>query len=148
MKKLRLYEVLAFTLMLSLTALAGVSCAKGQTNSGQQLEGVTWGLKSYGNPSSLTPVLQDKQVTLSLDKTKGQISGNGGVNGYGGTYILHGNQLTISDVVHTMIASVNQALNDQENTYFNILGSATAYNISGGNLRITGTQGTLVFSQQ
>jgi len=147
MKKLRLYEVIAFALMLSLTAFAGVSCAKAQTNSGQQLEGVTWVLKSYGHPPNMAQIVPDKAATLSFDKAKGQISGNGGVNGYGGTYILHGNQLTVSDVVHTMMASTNQALNDQESTYFNILGSATAYNISRGSLTITGTQGTLVFSQ-
>jgi putative lipoprotein len=134
--------------MLSLTVLAGVSCGSGQTNSGQQLEGITWVLKSYGNPDSLTQVLPDKEVTISFDKAKGQISGNGGVNGYGGTYILHGNQLTISDVVHTMIASTNQALNEQENTFFKILQSAESFNISNGTLTITGAEGNLVFSQK
>ena len=145
MKHLRLYEILAFAILVSLTALAGVSCSKAQTSS-QQLEGITWVLKSYGHPPSMAQVLADKEVTLSFDKARGQISGNGGVNGYGGTYVLKGNQLTISDVVHTLIASTNQALNEQETAFFKILQSAQSFNINNGTLTITGSEGNLVFS--
>jgi heat shock protein HslJ len=147
MKKIKLYEILAFVAMLSLTVLAGISCSHAQADN-QKLEGVTWVLQSYGNPDKPTAVLQGKELTLSFDRAKGQVSGNGGVNGFGGNYVLSGNKLTVTDIVHTMMASTNQAENEQETAYFKLLAASKTFKIDGKQLTITGTEGTLVFTEK
>lgn len=146
MKRIRLFEIIGATIMLSLTAMACISSV-GATNT-NKLEDVTWVLKAYGEPSNLTTAMAGKEPTLNFDKEKGKISGNGGVNGYGGSYEVDGSKLTTSDIVHTMMASTDQSLNDQENAFFNILQSAQNFNIDDEELTITGTEGVLVFLQK
>ncbi len=146
MKRIKLFEVIAVITMLALTVFAGVSCSK--ANAGQELSGVTWVLNSYGNPDNLTATVKDKEPTLVFDKDKMTVSGNGGVNGYGGDYTVKGNELTVSEVVHTLMASTNEALNTQETAFFKILDSAQSFKIDGKQLTITGTEGTLVFTQK
>jgi heat shock protein HslJ len=147
MPRIRLFEVIAAILILSATFFAGVSCAKandGNTN----LEGVTWVLKSFGDPASLTPVVADKETTLTFVKDKKEVNGNGGVNGYGGKYEVDGNKLTVDEVIHTLMASTNEALNIQESAFFRILESAVSFKITDNQLTITGSEGTLVLVQK
>lgn len=143
MKRIRLFEIIGAIVMLSLTAVACISSV-GATNAGK-LEGVTWVLKSYGDPDSLKMAVSGHEPTLTFDKDKKQISGNGGVNGYGGDYEVDGNRLTLSGIVHTLMASTDPSLNEQEAAFFQILASAESYKISGQELTITGTKGVLVF---
>jgi len=148
MKRIKVFEIIAVLVMLSLTVLAGISCGKAQADTTQGPEGITWVLKSYGDPANLTQAVAGKEVTLTFNKEKGEVSGNSGVNGYGSNYVVSGNQLIMTEMMHTMMASTNEALNNQENAFFKILGSAKSYNIEGERLTITGTVGTLVFSQK
>jgi heat shock protein HslJ len=146
MKKFRLFEIISGIVLVSLTVFSGISCA--QAASTGKLEGVSWVLKSYGDPGSLKIALTDKETTLIFDKAKKEASGNGGVNGYGGKYEINGSRLTVSNIIHTEMASTNNALNIQESTFFKILESAQNYKINGQELTITGTEGTLVFTQK
>ena len=146
MKRIRFFELIGAIIIISIAVFAGISCAKAVATG--KLEGVTWVLKYYGDPGNVKAVLLDKEATLNFDKDKKEISGNGGVNGYGGNYEINGSQLTVSGIIHTEIASINQALNNQENTFFSILGSAQSYKLNGVELTITGSKGLLVFFQQ
>jgi heat shock protein HslJ len=146
MKRIKLFEVLGLVVILALTVIAGVSCAK--TAPDAKLYGATWALKSYGQPGSLTPVVADKETTLTLDKEKMTISGNGGVNGYGGDFTIKDNEIAFTGVMHTLIASLDEKLMGQENAFFRILGGADTFKIDGTQLTITGTEGTLVFTQK
>jgi heat shock protein HslJ len=112
--------------------------------SNPDLEGSAWVLKSYGDPVALTAAVPDKEVTLTFDKENNAVTGNGGVNGYGGTYELNGHRITISNLMQTMMAGP-EPLQGQEIKYFNILQSAKSYKIEGQSLTITGTEGVLVF---
>lgn len=144
MNRIKWYEVIGLVFMLALTVFAGVSCAKAN----QDISGVTWVLKSYGDPAGLTPVIADKETTALFDKQNMRVSGNGGVNGYGGEYKVNGNNLTVTGIISTLMASTNEALNMQENAFFKIMQSAKTFTIDGTQLTITGTEGTLVFSKQ
>lgn len=144
MKRIRPFEVFGFIIILALTVFAGVSCTKADTD--QELTGVTWVLQSYGNPDKLTTVIGDKELTLIFNKDKQEISGSGGINGYGGNYEVDGNKLTVSRIIHTLIASTNEDLNNQENRFFQILESSKTFKIDGTQLTITGSQSTLVFT--
>ena len=142
MKRRRLIELIGATLMIALTAFAGISCTK---DGPAKLEGVTWVLKAYGEPGNLTAAVTDKDATLMLDRGEGTLGGNSGVNSYGGNYEADGNKLIVSDLVSTKIAGP-PPLQNQENRFFNILRSAQSYEIVGGELTITGTEGVLVFN--
>jgi heat shock protein HslJ len=144
-RKLKLYEVIGLTVILALTVIAGVSCTK--ANAGQELKGTTWQLKSYGDPNNLTQVIVYKDTTLYFDITEMTVGGSGGVNGYGGDYTVKGNQLKVTGIIHTLMASTDEALNNQENTFFKILGSAETYKIDVKQLTITGPEGILVLKQ-
>ncbi len=145
MQRIRSFEIIGLLIILSLTAVACISSV-GASNTGR-LEGVTWVLKSYGDPNNLIAAVADKEVTLTFDKDEGRVSGNGGINGYGGNYQVDGNKLTIKDMVQTMMAGP-EPLMSQEVAFFNILQSAQSYKISGQELTITGTEGVLVFRQR
>jgi heat shock protein HslJ len=145
-KRIRLFEIIGAIVMLSLTAVACISSV-GATKA-VKLEGITWVLKSYGDPNNLQGVIAGHEPTLTFDKEKGEINGNGGVNGYGANYEIDGNNLMISGVIHTMIASTNQALNKQESAFFNILQSSHSHKIENQELTITGTRGVLVFREK
>jgi heat shock protein HslJ len=146
MPRIRLFEVAGAFVIVALTVFAGISCAEG--GNAAKLEGVTWVLKSYGGPGDLKAVIPGHEPTLIFEKETKTFQGNGGVNGYGGDYKLDGDKLTVSGLVHTLMASNDPALNIQEMTFFNILNSAESYEINGEELTITGTEGILVFTQR
>jgi len=146
MKRVRFFEIFG---LVALLALTGIACVSNTVNAnGETLEGVTWVLKFYGDPDNLTSAVVGHEPTLTFDKDKGKIGGNGGVNSYGGNYGVDGNNLTISEVIHTLMASTNEALNTQENNFFKILDSTQSFNIDDGELTITGTEGVLVFKNK
>src|SRR4030042_6529987 len=97
MKRVRLFEILG---LVALLALTGITCVSDTGNSnGEKREGVTWELKAYGEPNDLTAAVMGHEPTLSFDKDKGKIGGNGGVNSYGGNYEEDGDELTLRDIV-------------------------------------------------
>ncbi len=144
MRRIRLFEIIGALILLSLTAVA---CISSIGTNADRLAGVTWVLKSYGDPNNLTAVVPDKETTLVFDKDKKTVGGNGGVNSYGGKYEVDGDKLTVSDIVSTKIAGP-PPLQNQENAFFNILRSAQSFDIDGKELTITGAEGILVFTQK
>jgi heat shock protein HslJ len=145
MQRIRPFEIIGAIVILSLTAFAGISCVKAAN--AEKLIGVTWVLKSYGDPDNLTAAVPDKDVTLTFNEDEKEVKGNGGVNAYGGDYETNGSKLTVPSLYQTMIMGT-EPLRSQEVTYFKILGSAQSFDIIDQELTITGTEGILVFMQK
>lgn len=103
---------------------------------GQSLANTSWVLVSYGDPANPTAALPQAKVTLSFNADTTEISGNGGVNGYGGSVVRTDNQLAISGILHTEMASTDQAVNAQENAYFQLLAGAQSVSFGTGTLTI------------
>jgi heat shock protein HslJ len=138
--------VLAGLSLLLITITMGVAgCSGTQESTG--LEGVRWVLKSYGTPGSLTPVLPDKEVWLEFKRADKTVSGNAGVNLISGRYNLDENKLTMDSFMMTLMAGP-EPLMSQETAYVKILGSVQSFKIEGQTLTLTGTEGTLVFTQK
>lgn len=78
--------------------------------------------------------------------TSGEVAGNGGCNGYGGTYTSEGNTLKIEGVVSTMMACEDQTLMTQETTFLSSLQSAASYTIEGDTLTLLDADGTALVS--
>jgi len=92
-------------------------CAK---NTGPELAGKTWVLKYYGQlGGGMVSAITDHEPNIVFDPEKMTISGNGGVNGYGGDYTVDGSKITFKDIIQTLMASTDENLNKQESTYFN-----------------------------
>lgn len=117
------------------------------TLTNHSLAGTSWVLMSYGDPASLKLVIAGTKITLTFSDATDRITGNGGVNGYGGFAYRSGNQLTLSGILHTEMASTDQAVNEQESAYFQLLGAARSVEFGKGTLTINCEGGrVLVFS--
>jgi heat shock protein HslJ len=104
--------------------------------SSHSLANTSWVLVSYGDPANLKSVIAGTKITLSFNAATDQISGNGGVNGYGGDARRTDNELTLTRIIHTLMASTNQAVNEQENAYFTLLGNAQSVSFGEDSLTI------------
>jgi heat shock protein HslJ len=146
MNGIKWYEILGLAVIVGLTVFAGLSCSK--ADAAGDLGGVTWVLQSYGDPASLTPIVAGSETTAIFHPEWKEVRGSGGVNGYGGDYLAEGNKLSVSGIIHTEMASTNQALNVQESEFFKILSSSQSFKIKDKQLTITGREGTLVLLQK
>jgi heat shock protein HslJ len=156
MRKLLIF--LATTAAVIAIFAGGCSTAKAAENDPQipanvpalesrSLAGTSWVLEAYGDPTNLTSIIAGSKITLSFNMASNQISGNGGVNGYGGEAVRTDNQLTLSGILHTEMASLNQRINEQENSYFQLLGSSLSAEFDNSVLTINCAVGqVLVFN--
>lgn len=108
-----------------------------------------WKLVSFGKSGAETPVLTGSTITIEFDE-KDRVGGSGGCNAYGASYETKGNSITFKDLISTLMACVDERVNQQEQQYFKALQSATEYKISGDNLVILYDEGqsTLNFVKQ
>jgi heat shock protein HslJ len=105
------------------------------------LAGTQWQLQSIGE----TPVVAESIVTLTLG-TDNTVMGSGGCNSFSGTYETDADAITFSPLMSTMMACLDSGISDQEATFFEALGAATRYEISGDQLTLwTGNTQALAF---
>lgn len=108
------------------------------------LEGVSWSLDSFlngeGNTECLLPYTE---ITALFDS--GRVSGNGGCNSYGGSYVTNGSNITISEIISTLMFCGDN-ISSQESNYLMNLQNAAAYNISGNLLRMMDANRTVILT--
>lgn len=98
------------------------------------LADTTWELTSI---NGIAPPQSSKTVTLRFDNP-GTLSGQAPVNTYGGTWKTTGiDTLTISNVISTVMASIDDSVNAYETQYYSILNNARDYHIADGTLTLT-----------
>ena len=97
-------------------------------------------LNSQGEPAGVLP---DTEITI--DFKDGQLNGNAGCNGYFASYEAAGGTITIGPVGSTRMAcSEPEGVMEQELDYLTALQSASAYEITGDSLRLTGADGAVI----
>jgi len=132
--------------LLTIAIAAGiVACAVSENT--VKLEGVRWVLQSYGTSGNMTAAVADKESWIEFKSADKTISGNAGVNGFGGKYKIDGNKLTFDSLMQTLMAGPEPLMN-QERDFMKILGAAQSFKIEGQKLTMTGTKGMLVFTQK
>ena len=110
---------------LSLGALAG--CASQSTS----LEGTSWALIGW-SVSSMDPA--DFHITAQFEG--GQITGNSGVNSYGGPYKEGpGSAFSAGELVSTLMAGPEPAMR-AETAYMKLLSDAASYKMSADTLTL------------
>jgi heat shock protein HslJ len=93
-----------FLIAIVVLALAACSPAK------PDLSG-EWILVSYGDSFSPTSALPDVDTSIKFEN--GQMNGNVGCNGFGGTYELSGDQITFSGIMSTMMYCEETSVQEQ-----------------------------------
>ena len=145
MRKFLTLAISAAAILAILAAACGTKASNGITTtppssmpalSSHSLANTSWVLVSYGDPANLKPVISSTKITLSFNAATDQISGNGGVNSYGGDAQRTDNQLTLTKIMRTLMASTNQAINEQENTYFQLLQASQSVEFGNNSLTI------------
>jgi len=109
------------------------------------LENTHWSLVSFGSPGAERPLVEGSTITLMF--AGGQAGGFGGCNSYGSEYRIEGNSISFEQIVSTLVACAEETVTRQEQEYFQALGSASSYEISGNQLMITYDEGLLVFEK-
>jgi heat shock protein HslJ len=96
------------------------------------LEG-TWNLTSFGAADTQQPLLEIAPITLTF--APDGISGSGGCNSYFGAFSFENDGLSFDGVGSTLMAC-EQAVMDQESTYFTALRATNGYSINEDQLLI------------
>lgn len=136
-----------FRILLALPLLAFVLfVAVGSANAQQaSISGTSWKLVSIQDASG-TKNTSDQNITLNFD-SNGQAGGQSTCNSYGGSYTMGANgSLVLTDIISTLRACVDNALNDLESEYYAALNTVSAYSINGSMLTLTfANNGTLTY---
>ena len=138
-------KLLTLGFILLFTFFTG-ACAKPACGNAEWQD-VTWKLKSYGNPNNLQTVI-GSGITLKFVSKDKSVSGNTGINGYGGTFTVNRDcTLSISNMAWTLIGSLDANLTKQENDYLKLLQTTGKIEVTNGELNITCGQSLMVFTR-
>ncbi len=102
---------------------------------GANIAGTSWTLESLGPTGSETPIVQGSTIRLVFD-TNGQVSGSAGCNSYGAKYKIKGGTISFDAISSTLMACLNNDLNQQEQRYLQALQATGRFDVSGGRLKI------------
>jgi heat shock protein HslJ len=122
-------------LLLTIVLLSSVSGQAQPMNGDDRLPETQWRLTCFGNTNAPSPVIHGTTITLKF-RADGKVGGNGGCNSYGGDYQVRGDRLSLSGIISTKRACVQQEAMRQETQYFEALGSVGKFKLSGGQLTI------------
>ena len=102
----------------------------------QELAGSSWDLLAYNNGTGgFQSTVIDVAVT-ALFAEDGTLSGSAGCNSYNATWEADDDKLEIGPVASTAMACADEAVNQQEFRYLELLGQADTYRIDAGTLEI------------
>lgn len=110
-----------------------------------ELAGTMWQLASLNGE----PPIADTEITLQF--TEADAAGIAGCNQYTGAYTLEGNELTIEEIISTMMACMEpEGVMDQEQAYLGALQGVESARMTGGQLELLDADGSvvLVFDEQ
>ncbi len=82
-------------------------------------------------------------VTLVFDEK--QVSGSGGCNTFSGSFSVKSSKITFSDLAMTLMACLDQQVNQQEADYFIALNQVDKFTVSQDSLELTGSNVSLEF---
>ncbi|OGO31561.1 MAG: hypothetical protein A2136_10950 [Chloroflexi bacterium RBG_16_54_11] len=111
------------------------ACATSGAGGGEIPIPSKWKLESFGKAGAAAPVVTGSTVKLEFLED-GQLGGSGGCNSYGAKYEIDGTNLSIKELVSTLMACVDEKVMQQETLYFTALQSASSFEISGDKLTI------------
>lgn len=102
-----------------------------------------WKLISYGDASNPTPAIPNVDASINFD-SNGQMSGNVGCNGFGGSYETSGDTITFGSIMSTMMYC--EQTSAQEQSVLDVFSDKVKLKVqlNGSTLTITSTDGSSV----
>ncbi|RJO60468.1 MAG: META domain-containing protein [Dehalococcoidia bacterium] len=123
--------VIAASLIIAALSISTAGCASrdsGRISDSFELAGTSWHLQSYGLASQQKTLLSSTEITLVFDGNASHISGNAGINLYGGDCEIHGSGISISQIYQTQLGSPDiSGVTQQENDYLTLLAKAERF---------------------
>jgi heat shock protein HslJ len=109
-----------------------------------ELAGTSWVLQEYGSEDALQPILENAPITLTIDAKGQRVSGSGSCNSYSGKLTVEGSSFSVGRPISTMMACA-EGIMGQEQAFFKALSSVTTFELSEGQLILSGGGQRLVF---
>lgn len=146
--------VLALLVVCVLVVVAGVFAAAHAVAGPESLTNRTWTLTHLtvaGQEQTLVPV---HSATIRFRAQDREVMGSGGCNSYGGSYLIVGNTLHITNLAMTLMACIeantlqtDSGIMGQESSYMQAIGEVDSYHLDGNILTLQGNGGrtTLTF---
>jgi heat shock protein HslJ len=115
----------------------------------QALEGSSWQVIGYNNgKGGVVSLILDTEITATFDE-EGQLTGNAGCNNYFASYEIDGDKISIGPAGATaMFCTEPEGIMEQEQQYLAALQTAATYKITGLNMEMRTTEGSLVANFQ
>lgn len=112
----------------------------------ETLTNTTWTLVKINGE---TPYENARDVTM-LFNDDGTVGGSAPVNGYGGSWTVSEDQIAITEVISTLMASLDEKTNAYETEFYASLGKVVSYEFVEGNLVLSDENGSalLIFSSE
>jgi heat shock protein HslJ len=124
---IRLSKTLAAALLITMPLIAPAGCS----SAGNPLDGTQWKLTEW-TISSIDPA----HVTITATFADGRVSGNSGVNSYGGSYqVGPGDAFSVGQIAGTQMAGSELAMR-AESAYLTLLGQAASYKLADAKLTL------------
>ena len=100
------------------------------------LNGTRWEVVQFNDGNGISTLIADTRITTEFG-ADGQVTGNGGCNGYFGTYSTSNNEITISSLGATsQLCPEPEGVMEQEAAFLLTLPSATRFLIDGNRLEL------------
>lgn len=137
------YLIWALIVALTVALLPTRSAAAANPN---RLVGTRWKLLAFGTENAPNTPIGQQSITLNLGADA--IGGSGGCNTYGGSYAVNGETISFKEIFSTLMACEPIAVTQQEQAYFQALGTATRFRFEDGLLIISyGNGEALLFTR-
>lgn len=98
--------------------------------SAQRLDDQRWALEQIGNRQTIAPI---KGVFINFDTSKNSVGGNTGCNVFGGSYTASRNTISMTDLISTMRACIEDGKMQTERELLDGLRRADTFEITNNN---------------
>ncbi|MGI2335881.1 MAG: META domain-containing protein [Dehalogenimonas sp.] len=133
--------------ILMLFLLPLVACSTKSDPKSSDLDNTKWQLQSYGKAENPIAVLNGTEITVTFDS--GRVYGSAGVNMYSGSFEVHGNKISIIDLVWTeMYRQEPPGVMEQESEYLKIFKAADNFLVKTDSLQINAGNETLTYTEK
>lgn len=122
---------------------SNIRLAPSEGASDNVLENTHWSLVAFGSPGGEQPIA-GSNITLLM--ANGQAGGFGGCNAYGTTYQVDGGLISFEQITSTLRACADQNVTDQEQRYFQTLGSVSRFERTDNFLQLMDDAGNTVLT--
>ena len=142
MKRLK-HSTGAVTAALGCALLLAACQNRARMNDEKMFAGTHWRLAEIGGRKAITDS-SAREAFIEFDSAKGSIGGSSGCNRFGGAYMREGERLTITQIISTKMACLDNGVMEQEAALIAALYRTSHWKIAGDQLKLYDSTGAAV----